>query len=157
MALFAATIALGLSVPTLNSIRISLYDIYKDYGGFFKYGLPELTTYIKSIDLEKRIELLKLLVENLSTKNQLIDKAIQDINLVLNDINTELIETKRRIDWNKTNWLKRSYRFYNTLKRVKVLVDILDGREKRLKEIISIYKCIHHLDHLDHSDHSINY
>ena len=141
MALLVAGVV---GLPVFNSVRCSIMDLYKDYGNLFSYGLKELMDFITFSDIEARIKTLNSAMDELypiysqSPLRNTISLIVKDIDSIINEINTELIETKRRVLWNKSNWFRRSYRFYNTLTRIKNKVLILNEREKRLYENLNI-------------------
>jgi len=140
-----AGIAFGESVSSIDEIRKNLSLLYGEYCKFTWSGLAELKKYIKEIDLDKRLEVLGSLITDIAERcnklifKEAITKEINGINDSLREINLEITEMKRRIEYNKKVYIKiypNIYRFDNLLSRIKSRVLILNQREDKLNNLL---------------------
>jgi len=141
--LLASSVAIGLSLTTLNNIRQAVGSIYSDYSNLHLLGLNELNEYIKRIDLTRHLEILDSILKKVVINSPSIDMAVLSIKEAVDEINEQLKSMKERIEYNSKLWIKlpyRAYRFYNLTERLRKAFELLKEREKTLKMTLQLIK-----------------
>jgi hypothetical protein len=136
--------------PVVNVISGSAKSIYGLLDSISKsaigsnYTDVDVNDFIDTLDISNKLEIYSLLImEFPGTNSQAITNSLVGVKNIIVDIELQLKEIKRKIDYNKKLWMLKGWRSYNItkdLKSLEKLIKKLDGRIQSLRIVTEISK-----------------
>ena len=112
----------------------SIYQYMK--GTLFQENII-LKNLIEELDLENKIEMIKLICNKIKSKNELIDAALTSVYTSMEDISIELCSLHQEFAIHKTKYFNR-WRAPSISKNIKKLRLLNERLEKRLNLLFNI-------------------
>lgn len=129
-------------INTLTSTTGNIYSLIRKVS--ISSDAPDITSYIKETDLERKLQLLECIVKSIDINKhhtEALSMGIDNLKQCISDMNDVLKETDKRLDYNKDLWMlksMRSYGFLDIYEKLKLHSHTLDERKKALLEVLSI-------------------
>jgi hypothetical protein len=133
------------SVCRITSSAQGIYSVVNNISSFTY--CPSVVKALKELDISTTVNILESLIKELNVKHEseTLNICIESLKESVREIEKELLQIQERLMYNKKIWVfssVRSYKFHNSIERLKTLKNVLNDRIQWLERIMKL------IDHL---------
>ncbi len=134
---------IDLTVKAISAIGTSASGIYTILDSVSYYKGHDIHSIIIEFDIQEHLKVLLTLLNEVNLEKhhtQTLALCVSQLRDSIIEIENQLIEIKRRIDYNKSLYIKtfRTFGFDDIIEKIKILKNQLDNRKNMLFEILKI-------------------